>query len=86
LYSQYLSKIFEMQFKDKALTFLIEKLLSAKFKAEISIQTPVPLSCLLKEIVSEPFQVAGVSISSLVMDGEVDFMVLLNANGNTECY
>jgi hypothetical protein len=69
-----------MQFKDKVLTFRIEKILSAKFKAAISVQTPVRLSCHVKEIVSEPFQVAGVSIPSIVMDGGVEFMVLLNAN------
>jgi hypothetical protein len=65
-------------FKEKALTFPIEKLLLAKFKAAISIQTIVPLKCLVKEIVSKPFQVAYVSISSIVLNGGVKFMVLLN--------
>jgi hypothetical protein len=57
----------------------MEKLLSAKFKAEISIHTQVPLSCLVKETVSKPFQIADVSIPCIVLDGGVKFMVLLNA-------
>jgi hypothetical protein len=69
-----------MQFKDNSLKFPVEKLLSAKFKAAISIQTSVHLSCFVKEIVSEPFQVADVSIPSIVMDLGIEFMVLLDAN------
>jgi hypothetical protein len=72
-------KYMKCSFKEKALTFPIEKLLSAKFKAAISIQTQVPLSCLVKEIVSKPFQAADASIPSIVLDGGVEFMVLLNA-------
>jgi hypothetical protein len=65
--------------KEKALTFRIEKPLSTKFKATISIQTQVPLSCLVKKTVSKTFQVANVSIATIVLDGGVEFRVLLNS-------
>jgi len=66
-------KYLKCSFKEKTLTFPIEKLLSAKFKAAISIQTQVTLSCLAKETVSKPFQVADVSNLSIVLDGGFEF-------------
>lgn len=66
-------------FEEKTLTFPIEILLSVKFKAAVSIQTQVTLSCLSKEIVSKPFQVVDVSNLSIVLDEGVEFVVLLNA-------
>jgi hypothetical protein len=72
-------KCLKCSLKKKTLTFHIEKLLSAKFKAAISIQTQVPLSCLVKEIVSKPFQVADVSNPCIVLDGGIEFMILLNS-------
>ena len=79
LHYKVFEKYWKCSLKEKALTFPMEKLLSAKFKAAISIHTQVPLSCLVKEIVSKPFQIADVSIPSTVLDGGVEFMVLLNA-------
>jgi hypothetical protein len=79
LHYKVFEKYFKCNFKGKALTFPMEKLLSAKFKAAISIHTQVLLSCLVKEIVSKPFQIADVSIPRIVLDGGFEFMVLLNA-------
>jgi len=77
-----LKKYLKCSFNEKTLIFPIEKLLSAKFKAAIFIQTQVPFSCLAKEIMSKLFQVAEVSNPSIVLDGGVEFMVLLNAQNS----
>jgi hypothetical protein len=71
-------KYLKCTFKEKALTFPIEQLLSAKFKAAVSIQTQVPLRCLLNDIVSKPFQVVDVSIPSIVLERGFELMILLN--------
>ena len=41
------------------MTFPTDKLLSANFKAEISVKTLVPLRCFLKKTVSETFEFGG---------------------------